>query len=282
MSAEFVRKSYAVKASVDMLKREVTAYASTFNDVDNEGDAVAPGAFTKTLQERLPKGLIKVCADHGVAMGKLVHAEQDSTGLLTVARYSKTEDGENALVLVADEVCQHYSFSGDILSAVKAIGPDGGKVRLLKEIRLNEVGPALSFWPVNENARILSVKSRMRRLTDDGFARKSLGDLAYVMRETQCLRDALAFGPPLSEDERAIAEELVRLMSASSVTLADLLEAAKPSTTPGESADTPIVEVVPAMADPAITNAAAESLGLAQLLEVLRSRNSNLSSYARS
>ena len=274
-----VRKSYATEAAVNTMAREITAYASVFGNVDEVGDVVAPGAFTKTLQERYPAGLIKVCWNHDEAIGRLVKAEQDSTGLLTVCKISKTEAGDEAMTLVADGVSRHFSFAGDIISSGPGRAADGSSVRVLKEIRLDEVGPVL--WPANESARILSVKSRIRRISEEGFTRKSLSDLAYVMREAQCLHDALVMGPALTDDERALAEELVRLMSASSMTLSDVLAAAEPSATSPESADTPAVEVVPAMAEPALTNAAAESLGLMELMTALKARTTHLSRLAR-
>ncbi len=49
---------------VDEERFQFEGYASRFWNVDLQGDVVARGAFTKTVQERLPKRLIKVLWQH--------------------------------------------------------------------------------------------------------------------------------------------------------------------------------------------------------------------------
>jgi len=54
---------------VDLEKYEFEGYASTFGNEDLVGDIVEKGAFKKTIQERLPKNLIKVLWQHYDPMG---------------------------------------------------------------------------------------------------------------------------------------------------------------------------------------------------------------------
>ena len=49
---------------VDFAKREITGYGAVFGNVDNHGDIIAPGAFKKTISDRLPRNLLKFFLCH--------------------------------------------------------------------------------------------------------------------------------------------------------------------------------------------------------------------------
>jgi HK97 family phage prohead protease len=251
--SRIVTKAELIDPQVNMSAREIVGYASTFGNVDSYGDMVMPGAFTKTLAEQMPKGLIGYFWWHDYPIGVLSKAEQNATGLLTVGRIVNTRDGDEALEMVKAGVAQYMSFAGEIIDSGKSKALDGSVVRELRQIRLREVGPCP--WPVNESAQILAVKSR---LWGKG-ARKAVEDVADVARCLDMLQSALRNGPPLSADEQVLLKSILHEVGESRDSLAALL--AEPSSTPKA---------------PGPDTQGETGVDLVALLDAVRSRNANL------
>lgn len=150
-------KSFPFEAKVDLEKYEFEGYASTFGNMDLVGDVVEKGAFKKTIQERLPKNLIKVLWQHYDPMGLPKHMEEDSKGLYVVAKVSKTRENQDRLQLMKDGVVDRLSIGYDV---VKREVDDSAKDRTvrLKELKLYEFSPVT--FPANEEAVITGVKGR--------------------------------------------------------------------------------------------------------------------------
>lgn len=149
-------KSFPFEAKVDLEKYEFEGYASTFGNEDLVGDIVEKGAFKKTIQERMPKNLIKVLWQHYDPMGVPKHMEEDSKGLYVVAKVSKTRENQDRLQLMKDGVVDRLSIGYDV---VKREVDDSAKDRTvrLKELRLYEFSPVT--FPANEEAVITGVKN---------------------------------------------------------------------------------------------------------------------------
>lgn len=158
----------AVRAEfkADLAKREVTGYASTFGNIDLGGDVVLPGAYTKTLADDLPAGRIKVRRNHREAIGRPVHAEQDSKGLLTVSRISETPLGDETLVLVQDGVVDAMSI-GYLAEEKRYATREGRKVRELVQVRLTEWS-LLDEPPMNPEAIVTGLKAKATAAYDVG------------------------------------------------------------------------------------------------------------------
>lgn len=141
----------------DLAKRTVEAYASTFGNVDGNDDIAVKGSYADTLKTDLPANQIKVKRNHTTIIGKPLHAEEDSTGLLTVSRFSETDLGNETLILVQDQALDELSIGFKALD--KNYTTMGGRrVRELKRIKLYE----WSFMddpPANTQARVTEVKS---------------------------------------------------------------------------------------------------------------------------
>ena len=218
-------KSAPSEFKVDLDAREITGYASVFGNRDLAGDVSEPGSFSKTLQERLPKKLIKYFALHEDPIGVLKHAEEDSTGLLTVGKVSKTPEGDRALILAADGVLAHMSYAYDVVkSDVSKDEKTGQLTRHLREQKLYEVGPVL--WPCNEEAAVLAVKGR----GPAGAESKGLYELTDALGYIARIRWLLEYGPRLNEEEQQIARQLIADMAEVQNEVKALLEPAK--TTP--------------------------------------------------
>ena len=134
---------------------EFEGYGSTFYDVDFQGDAVLPGAFTKSLGERWPVCLFGHSQQQ--VIGKWVECREDSRGLFVKAKL-------NLDVLRAREVFSMLK-SGDVGGL--SIGfdvPAGGReqrglVTCLKAVDLFEV--SVVAIAANANARVTAVKAHV-------------------------------------------------------------------------------------------------------------------------
>src|SRR3990170_3528203 len=93
MPPDFEVKSFSVELKADLDTRVVTGYGSTW-EPDQLDDVIVPGAFQKTLAERLSGGRIKYLQDHRVPVGIVTEAKEDKTGLLFSASVIKTANGD--------------------------------------------------------------------------------------------------------------------------------------------------------------------------------------------
>lgn len=185
---------------VDASKRQVTGYASTFNNVDLGGDRVLPGAFRKSLADDLPAGRIRVKRDHKVLIGKALHAEEDSKGLLTLSQISKTATGDETLTLIEDGVITSMSFEY-VAHGKKTVNEGGQRIRNLSQLEVREWG--FVEEPMNPMASIVAVKS----LDDVGLVLDQMSSALYHLR-------SLSRVPPeIAVRLRAMLEELGPLAS---------------------------------------------------------------------
>jgi len=165
---------------------EFIGIASVYGNVDMGGDVVDPGAFTKTIKERGNK--VRLLDNHKTRIG-LAQLSDIGTGLQAVGKINLDKpDGKNAysdLKFYRDNGMPMGMSIG--YQTVKADAE--GNVRHLKELKLFEV--TLTEFPMNEQARVVSVKS-FRRVLD-------------VIEEH--IAEMKSFGP-LSEEDRPKALEI--------------------------------------------------------------------------
>lgn len=168
-------KSLDFKAdAVSVKERTFTGYASTW-DLDQGGDIITEGAFSKTLKEA--GGRVKVLWQHHEPIGKPISMEEDRKGLLVTAKISKTRLGDEALELMNDGVIDRMSIGYRIPEGKSEYNSDG--IRIIRELKLLEF--SLVTFPMNEAAVITDVK-RVRDLIGQTRAfnendLKELGDM---------------------------------------------------------------------------------------------------------
>lgn len=145
---------------IDQKTRKVTAVWSTTNTVDLDNDVIVPGAFTKTLQERGPKGknliwsLIDHKADVRHTIGKPEELYLDNQGrLIAVTPIVDTEAGEDALKLYDAGLANQHSIG--FTTIVSDTNNDTG-IRTIKELKLYE--GSLVLWAANPNTPTINVK----------------------------------------------------------------------------------------------------------------------------
>ena len=187
----YSKKSVQVEIKADENRREITAYASTFGNVDNGDDVAVRGCFAKTLQE--DSNRVKVLWEHSRfhPIGLPMHMEEDSKGLLTVSKISNTTLGNDIMQLAREGVLDRmsigyktrsYSYgepeddeakpghygdhdeedeeekgSGADLEQKLVVGRQSKKIRYLTDVKLYEY--SLVSFPMNDAADVVGVKS---------------------------------------------------------------------------------------------------------------------------
>ena len=193
-------KSFEFKDSnVDEVGRTFEGYASTFGNVDLDGDIIHPGAFTKTIAEGLKSKRSKVMWQHYEPLGMPIELREDSHGLFIKGRVSRTALGDDAMELLKDGVIDRMSIGFSSPKGKQDFDPNSG-VRDIHEVKLFEV--SLVSFPANEEAAITAVKS-----LNDRFTRlKSLGvtDFSLLITEIDELKALIAKEPgqPTPDDEQ--------------------------------------------------------------------------------
>lgn len=109
-----------------------SGYGSVFGNVDDGGDIVEPGAFTKTIAEGFER--VKILALHNdslLPIGRPLEVREDSKGLYIKAKISDTAMGRDVKVLLKDGVLNELSIGYDPIvfdydeTGIRA--PPGGK-----------------------------------------------------------------------------------------------------------------------------------------------------------
>jgi HK97 family phage prohead protease len=145
-------KNVKFDGEVSKSKRTVEGYASVFNKIDQGGDIVLPGAYSKTIRERFKAGKIKSMYNHTYLVGRPDMLKEDEHGLVTKSIISETLRGDEILTLIADGVLTDMSIG---YATVKS--NDTKRGRELVELKLYEV--SFVDFGMNELAEITGMKS---------------------------------------------------------------------------------------------------------------------------
>lgn len=142
----------------------VEGYASVFNNVDLGGDVVKPGAFRKTIKERLKKGMIKLYDSHqlfegtGAVIGLVKDAKEDDYGLWFHADFSSVSRAQEVRTKIREGILNATSFGYDIIKSNPRGENEEGYD--LTELRLWEV--SIVPWGMNPKAEPRTVKSLIK------------------------------------------------------------------------------------------------------------------------
>ena len=158
-------------------------YAAVFGNVDEGGDVIMPGAFSKTLQER--GGRVKITWQHDwrEPIGKPLELKEDEHGLLIRGKLTlDTQRGREALALMRDGVIDELSIGYDTIKS-EWVKRDGQTVRELREVRLYEISPVTVA--MNPEARIMSVKAAIPPHDTPKADEDTPWDAASVLRQVE-------------------------------------------------------------------------------------------------
>jgi HK97 family phage prohead protease len=144
----------------------IEGYAATFGNVDNVGDVILSGAFSKSLLTRKPKMLWQHDSDD--IIGVWNEAFEDLSGLLVKGIFANTQCGNEARELAKIGAVTEMSIGYSVSKA--SYRSDG--IRVLEELDLYEV--SLVTFPANDKAKITRVKSSHKNERDfENFLREA-------------------------------------------------------------------------------------------------------------
>ncbi len=129
-----------------------TGYASTFGNVDEGGDVVLRGAFTKSIASRVPRLLWQ--HEMHEPIGRVLGLVEDDRGLHGEFKLSRTTRGHDAYQLLKDGALDSMSIG--YIPDEESFDEKSG-VRQLKSVDLLEI--SLVSIPMNGEARITAVKA---------------------------------------------------------------------------------------------------------------------------
>ena len=188
----------AVKFNLENINEEngeFSGYAAVFDTVDDGGDVIEKGAFTKTIAENFDR--IKILSQHqdfDLPIGKPLELREDDKGLFIRAKISNTQKGKDIQTLLRDGVLNELSIGYDAVDFYF-----DGNIRHLKELHLWEV--SVVTWAMNEQAQISEVKSLAQNLQlkakSGKLSRSKLKALKPFMAVLKELVDI--FGPLLDD-----------------------------------------------------------------------------------
>lgn len=176
-------KSIQIDAqNIDDQNGIVTGYGSIFGNIDSDGDIMAKGCYTKTLQENGSR--VKYCWQHDIwsPIGSFTMLEEDETGLKFEASVPPTRLGKDALILMKNGVITENSVGFSIVKADYA--SDG--VRIIREVKLYEI--SCVTMAANPMALITDAKGESKV----EFIQKRIDNLNKVLRKSD-ISDELGY-----------------------------------------------------------------------------------------
>lgn len=141
-----------VESKADDDKGIIEAYVSMFDNVDLGGDKIIKGAFSESLQKKLPKGVWMHNWDIPVA--KTLIAQEHEKGLYIKAQFNlETQRGKDAYSDVKFGIIDEFSIGYRVLD--HEWQEDG--TRVLKKVKLYEWSPVLAG--MNPDTELIGIKS---------------------------------------------------------------------------------------------------------------------------
>lgn len=181
MNKEYKSLSTPV-ADIDEKSNTVSVYYAAFNTVDNGGDIIMPGAFTKTIQERGPQGkdLIYHFQNHKEAISKPKELFTDDYGLKAIVSFPNTTRGRDVVEEYKFGMWKYHSIGYNTIRNQKS---DRG--RLLHEVKLFEGGHVT--WPMHEGA----VTAMVDLKAEDGHIQRLLKALEDMLEKSNATHERL-------------------------------------------------------------------------------------------
>lgn len=163
-----------LKFATDGESMTFDGYGAAFNNVDQGGDKIMPGAFTETLaQFKMAGRLPAMLYQHGkmgggpvMPVGKWLSMSEDGRGLRVKGKLSNTSAARDLYELMKDGAIGGMSI-GYRVKEFGRPGPGDDARRLLKSVSLVEV--SLVNDPMNPAAVLTSVKAADEIKTERDF-----------------------------------------------------------------------------------------------------------------
>lgn len=159
-ATEYRAVQFEVKA-YDPQAGTIEGYASTW-DLDQGGDIIVKGAFAKTIQERVPQGVVKLLDSHywdgQHTIGTVTQAREDDRGLYIAASLAGTPDAQAIRQKVMEGHLNRFSIGFEVVRERWERDPAGNLIRYIDELKLYEV--SVVPFPMNEQAAVTGIKAQ--------------------------------------------------------------------------------------------------------------------------
>jgi len=133
---------------------EITALVSVFNNVDHASEKVMPGAFSKSLAKRTPKGVW--AHDWSQPIAKTLEARETSEGLVIRGQFNlDTQRGREAFSDIKFGIIDEFSIGYRVVK--DSFDSEQKDIRQLDELELYEWSPVLVG--MNPATELLTIKS---------------------------------------------------------------------------------------------------------------------------
>jgi len=144
---------------------EITALVSVFNNVDHASEKVMPGAFSKSLAKRTPKGVW--AHDWSQPIAKTLEARETSEGLVIRGQFNlDTQRGREAFSDIKFGIIDEFSIGYRVVK--DSFDSEQKDIRQLDELELYEWSPVLVG--MNPATELLTIKSDVPATLDSQVA----------------------------------------------------------------------------------------------------------------
>jgi len=197
--------------SFDAEKGIVEGYASKFGNVDQVGDVVEKGAFTKSIQQGASRVRFLWQHNKQEPIGVIQEIREDDHGLYIKAEFANTQRAQETRELMKMGALDSFSIGYRVpKDKIVVEQTKEGQIQRLKEIHLFEV--SVVTFPCNVEARLTGIKSslegRFADLTLD--QQKSVSDymefLVAKQMDDAANDDDIAVVEPEAEPELPLDE----------------------------------------------------------------------------
>lgn len=194
-------------------KGEFEGHAAVFNQEDDRGDIILPGAFTKSLHKH-PKQRVKMLLEHDTKahIGRWDEIREDETGLFVKGHLLPSlTAAKEALVLLKEGMLDSMSIG---FRTITDRFDTETRTRSLLEIALFEI--SLVSFPAQEAALVTSVKHLSpEEITTKRELENALRDAGFS--KAACAYISAGWSPPARRD--AEGTELVKALHALTKTM---------------------------------------------------------------
>lgn len=215
----------------------VDAVVSVFNNIDSVGDRILPGAFAKSISNKLPK--IVWMHDWSQPVGKTIEATELDAGhndlppeikslgglRLKMQFNMETQRGRDAFSDIKNGLIDEFSIGFSIDKE-----RDAGGVREIEEVTLYEASPVL--FGANPETRLIGTKSGLNDHIE------AIGDevSAMVQRVKERADIRLKEGRTLSSKNVETLKKVSEALQSAAETISGLLDVAAPKPKDAEKA----------------------------------------------
>lgn len=217
------KRSGALVKDVDVSTMTVTGYFAKFDQLDSDGDILAKGAATKSINENGPDSgrprimhLLQHKTDRPLARPHIL--KEDNTGIYFESKIADTSYGLDAIKLYDSGVYNEHSYGFNILQSESQ-----EKGNVITEIKLwegstvtwgaNEDTPFLGFksegTPIEKAAQLMSRFDTLTKALRNG----TYTDDTFERLEIEINQIATAIKSLLPQDESTEADELKAMES---------------------------------------------------------------------